>query len=274
MIERFLNPDHPQDRESGMRSQLEKCLGCFNLSFDQSIKDKIRQKYLENENFALILASNHQSHADVFPFIQIAEDLQKEIGDVKGFNMIIAGSLTTGHQNQDLKDYFKIVSEMCAKKNINFIPIIRPKDVEKYGLSDILNIPNLKKVMSSRKNQQAIIEFPEGTVQGGRINLDTNLPFGAQKTSESNVVDYCVTKYLKKEIDFGILPIAIDGTYKIYPPDIYKITIPQEKIDVTVCNLLEPNDFQNLNEDIRPSDLLMQKIIPNLSIENRGKFYV
>lgn len=274
MIERFLNPDNPQDREAEMRTQLEKGLNCFNLFFDQSIKDEIKQRYLNSEDFALILGSNHQSHADIFPYILIADQLSKEVDEIKGFNMIIAVSLTTGQQNQDLKDYYKIINEMCLQKNINFIPIVRPKDVEKYGVSDLINIPNLKKVMRSHKNQHVLIEFPEGTVQGGRLNLDTNLPFGVQKTNDSNVIDYCVAKYLRKEIDFGVLPVAIDGTYKIYPPDTYKITIPTEKINVTVGSLLKPDDFQNSAKSVRPSDLLMQKIVPNLSIETRGKFYV
>jgi len=277
--ERFFNHEIVEEKELIMSGQIEKAFDSIELVFDPSVKKQIKQNYLTYPNYALIIGSNHQSHADIIPYIMIADELTKEINDndqsfkLNGFNMIIAVSLTTGHQNKELKNYYKIIKELCSEKGIEFIPIVRPKDKEKYGISDVLNFKNLRKACSGYKDNYALIEFPEGTLKGGRINPDTGLHYGPQKPNESNMTDYCVGRYLKKGINFGVLPITIDGTYNIYPPDTYKVMIPKEKIKVTVGNLLEPQDFINLNPDIKPSDLLMQKIIPYLQKDNQGEFY-
>jgi 1-acyl-sn-glycerol-3-phosphate acyltransferase len=266
--EKFLSPDiTTKERESIMLSQIKKAIECIDLSFDQSIKDQIKQKYENNNNFALIIGANHQSHADIFPLILIADELKKELNTkgqeskFNGLNIIIAFSLTTGHQNQDLKDYYKIVKEICSPKDIEFITMVRPKDKEKYGITaNALNIRSIKKARKSYKDGCVLVEFPESTVKGGRINLETGLPFGPQKPNEHNMIDYCIKKYSEKEIEFGVLPIAIGCTYKIYPPDTYKFNLPEEKIKTTVCNLLSSNNFSKLKQSIRPSDLIMQKI--------------
>lgn len=279
LSERFLNPETNEERELNMRNQIERSFDSIELIFDPAIKKQIKQNYLNNNNYALFIASNHQSHADILPYIMLAEELTKEINDnnqsfkLKGFNMIIAVSLTTGHQNKDLKDYYKIIKELSSEKGIEFIPIVRPKDKEKYGISDVLNFKNLRKAYNSYKDNYVLIEFPEGTVMGGRVNLDTGIPYGVQKTNDSNMIDYCISKYSKKGINFGVLPVAIDGTYKIYPPDTYKIMIPSEKIKVTAGNLLGSEDFISLDDNIRPSDLIMKKILSYISKESQGEFY-
>jgi hypothetical protein len=278
--ERFFNPETVEERELIIRGQIEKASNSIELVFDKSIKEQIKQKFLNNPNYALIMGSNHQSHADIFPYLMIADELNNEINNnnknfkLNGFNMIIAYSLTTGHQNQDLKNYYKIIEELGLEKGIEFIPIVRPKDKYKYEISDVLNFKNLRKACHSYKDNYVLIEFPEGTVKGGRINLETGLPYGVQKTNDSNMIDYCIGKYLKKDIEFGVLPVAIDGTYKIYSPDTYKFTAPKEKIRVTVENLMEPKDFINLDSNTRPSDLIMLRILPDLSKEIQGTHYV
>lgn len=267
------------EKELTVRQEMVRGFNSVELVYvDPTVNQKIKENYLKNENYALVIVGNHQSHADIFGHMQLAKEMLKEVNDNNQnfkleFDMIIALSLTTGHQDSRLKEYFDEVKEMCKECKIGFLPIVRPKDKEKYGLSTIVNFALFKKAFNSYKDKTALIEFPEGTVKAGRINLQTGQHFGVQKIGDSNITDYCVEKYLKKGINFNILPVATDGSYNIYPPDEYKFHVPQKKVKVTVGQLLGSDDFKNLKDNIRPSDLVMLKIMPYLSKENQGDYY-
>ena len=267
-------------RENSLKGDIERGRASIEVVYiDPTVLKKIKSNYLNNSDYALLINGNHGSHADIFAIMLLADDLMEEVNDndqkirLNGIDVIIALSLTSGHQNPRLKEYFDEAKKICSESNIDFLPIVRPEDEKKYGLSSVVNFALFKRAFSSYKDNVALMEFPEGTIKAGRVNLETGLHYGAQKTRSPSITDYSVEKYLKKEIPFNVLPVAIDGSYNIYDPDSYEFHEPQEKVRVTVGKLLGPDDFKGLEEGIKPSDLVMLKIIPNLSKENQGDYY-
>ncbi len=276
--ERANIPNEPE-LKNNLRKNIELGQASIEIVYeDPTVFQQIKSNYLNSE-YALIINGNHQSHADIFAQILLNNEIIKTVNDngenfkLKGMDMVIALSLMTGHQNQNLKNYFNEIEEYCYENNIDFIPLVRPQDEARYGLLPDSNLVLLRKALYSYKKQKILMEFPEGTIMAGRIDPKTGLHYGAQKTSESNITDNCIKMYNSKGVNFGILPVATDGSYQIFDADNYQFHIPEKKIKVTVGKLLKPDNFNQLSNGIRPTDIVMLQIIRHLSPENQGSYY-
>lgn len=226
--------------------------------------------HIESGKIPLIV-SNHQSHADGLILAMITDKIKNSSPEkINGFYLPVAASMVSGDQNLNLKKIVDSLEESCRQKSLFMIPVTRPKDVEKYGIKN-QNRGSLKKILTSHKNGFGLIFLPEGSVQAGRTNKDGNI-FGMIKPEENNSFDNIIRKYLKNNIDFCIIPVAINGTHQLCNPDSYQITtIPTSKISATISeNIFTKTDFEN--KETKPSDFIMPLISKMLPIESQGVY--
>ncbi|MEI8067652.1 MAG: hypothetical protein WCG91_01725 [Candidatus Shapirobacteria bacterium] len=241
-------------------------LDCFELKYNhQNLKNFAE---LINSGYTPLIVSNHQSHADGFPIALLTEkitDLTDE--NFNAFYFPIAASMATGHQNEPMKNYLEKVIPVLESKNLYLIPVTREKDEKEYGIKD-KNFESIKKLLSAYKQGYGVIYCPEGSVRAGRNDGNGGIN-GMINVEENNSFDGTIERYLKKDIPFCVLQIAINGTHKFCNPDTYKIEIPDSKITLTVADeILTNEDFENKN--IKPTELVMPKIAKILPFEARG----
>lgn len=245
---------------------IEIFFNCFELQFESKTLNKFSE--LINSGYTPLIVSNHQSHADGLPLSLLTKEIKEKTGEkLNGFYLPIAASMVNGDQDQELKSYLEKLSPACFEKGLEMIPVTRKKDEEVYNIKD-KNFDSLKKILSAHKQGYGIIFLPEGSVKAGRSGTDGEIT-GMIDVGKDNSFDGTIKKYLSKNIKFCVLPVAIDGSYKLYNPDTKKITIPNNKITLTISNeILLPSDFKN--KSLEPTDLVMPQIAQMLPIKARG----
>lgn len=217
-----------------------------------------------------LIVANHQSHADGLILSLITEKIKDESPDnINGFYLPIASSMVSGKQSPNLKKYLELLAPLCEHNNLFMIPVTRKKDIEVYG-EENPNFSSIRKILNCHNDKFGMIFLPEGSVQSGRNREDGSI-FGTIPPEENNSFDDLVKKYLKNNIDFCVIPVAINGTYKFCNPTTYKIDMFCSDISATISdNILTSDDFKDLKN--KPSEFIMPLVAGMLPVESRGVY--
>lgn len=265
--------------------------GVLRLTYINIADERLERQVsdLMREGQRPILYSNHQSHADGVILARIAtyigslpaEALDRE-PTVKGFVLPVASSLVLGYQGKVAQTLYRLIAyDLEKRRNIVCLPYTRKVDEVKFGLkSNIGEVANIRKMIRSG---YSLVVLPEATVAGGR-----KLPSGKIKGMQE--VDDVAKFYrlAKAEHELFFLPIGIDGSHKIFSPDIYLpsrqailtmmrlsseiVTTANIGLPITVEQLERRLGVEWLNRRCELGNLLMQEVA-RLVPPHAGGFY-
>lgn len=179
------------------------------------------------EGYSPIVASNHQGHPDALALANLSGDLTtwatEENPDnpfLKGFNLLIAKTISTGEQDVRLQLELQLTRSYLKKKHLDVVEIVRQKDTKlghKRNSGEVLEMLR-RGVMQGN----GIMIFPEETVEGGRSGKD-GIIHGLQPFVPKDLPGLIVLlKQLgKKPL---IISFSIDGSYRIINPNTNSVT--------------------------------------------------
>lgn len=238
----------------------------FYLNFDSKNLDLFANAI--NCNAIPIIVSNHQSLIDGIAITQIVDQINQRLepNKIKGFYLPYAISVATGDQNKIVAQYFSEIENRCQQKNLFLIPVVRKKDRERYNLDKNSSLylnsqKSLRKILNLAKDNYGLAIFPEGSVQGGRIDKLGRF-FGLFPSDVDNAIDSLIPHFIKTETDFCVLPVGINGSCRLFSPDTYKINSLKSKIEVKIGDIMEPRSFYS--DPKSSSNLVLKNIAVNL----------
>jgi len=237
------------DNPISIEKTLDGLFDKFELNFDPKNLDLFTKAI--NHGAVPIIISNHQSLIDGVAITKVIEKVISQVNSEKlnGFYLPYAVSINTGDQDPFVTQCFTSLAEKCREKQVFLIPVVRKKDKEKYGIDEhnplyINSQKSLKKIISLTEDKYGLAIFPEGTTQGGRLNKLGRF-FGLSSADPENAVDYLIPKFIKKDIDFCVLPIGINGSCNLFSPDTYKVGKTESNIIVNIGDVMEPRVFKD-----------------------------
>lgn len=161
-----------------------------------------------------ILVSNHQSHADVIPASTITSQLET------AFNLPVAASIEGGQQGDFVRDINVLIAPVLARHNLFTLPIVTRRDEEIREMEKAPNADVFRRLSNSGTNGGGFAMFPEASVKGGRT-IGSGKINGLIRHPNPEQRDFSrwLRNFVRKGKDPVILPIGIDGSYKIFSPD-------------------------------------------------------
>ncbi len=242
-------------------SELGNIFNNFELNCNQQLISDFST--LIKEGYMPLIVSNHQSHADGLAISMITSKIK--VDGFNGFYLPIASSICSGDQGEEVRYLVEKLTPVCQQRGVNLIPVTREEDIKRYGIED-KNSDNLKKLISAHKDNFGIIFLPEGTLKGGRIN-ENGIINGMVEVKEDNSFDGIVTRFLKDKTKFCVLPVSIDGSYRLFDPSTRSLCVPSQKTIVTAKEIYTHNDFM-------PTRFIMPKIASMLPPEAAGIYRI
>lgn len=184
---------------------------------------------LTGRNMVPLGVAGHFSHLDhvvvsdlCYKLISLAGNAG--LGDnLHGFVETLAKSNPDGRQSKFIQGVYSRM-EVYAKDNyLKFIPITRAKDAERYGMPQGISDKRPLIAALRQKGVGALIS-PGGSIQPGRHPKGASRDSinGLQEIKDTDVLDmFYLMERLGKRIgqEPYFLPIAIDGTYRLYSSD-------------------------------------------------------
>nr|MBI5455441.1 1-acyl-sn-glycerol-3-phosphate acyltransferase [Candidatus Levybacteria bacterium] len=175
------------------------------------------------EGYLPILVGSHQSHVDgvsiSLPARTLTDVANKHLPDdqkLKGFKLVLASSLSSGHQGAMMKGFFEEVSPIMERRRLTPLLHTRPQDNQRYHMRTD-RFSQYKDLIDAIKNGYAIAVFPEGTTTAGKKNKDGK-PNGMQDFMPGSV-----RMLISAAKDAGkktmIIPVSITGGPSVHNPD-------------------------------------------------------
>lgn len=204
-----------------LRYGLENIMGGTNVDYQEGFENEyingIKDGYLP------ILVGNHQSHVDgvsislpARTLTDVANEILPNDQKLKGFALVIASSLYSGHQGAMMKGFFDEVSPVIERRKL--IPLLhtRPQDKQRYNMKTE-RLSQFKDLIDTINDGYAVAVLPEGTTTAGKKNKDGK-PNGMQEFMPSSVrMLISAAKEANKRT--MIIPISITGGPDIHNPD-------------------------------------------------------
>ena len=218
-----------------------------------------------------MIVVNHQSLADGPALTAITSQLDKR------FNLPVAASIDGGLQGNLIQIVNSYLYPVMAQRNLVSIPIISKGDVDKRNMAK--GSTGLFTLMKTVRNGYGFAMFPEGTVQGGRSNAEGVIN-GLVTPSNPTAFTQMVMKFKEQGADPVVLPVGIDGSYKIFDPventfpnDILRMLIgydkPRKIATITLGDLIP---FSEVAVSGGSDDFFMEHIARLLPEPARGAY--
>ncbi|MEK7070665.1 MAG: hypothetical protein AAB966_02560 [Patescibacteria group bacterium] len=166
---------------------------------------------------------SHQSHADALVVGRITDKLRRASrmngqDNLRGLYLPMASSVVTGDQSPEVADLYRLFTPVLEEKGLYLKSVIREQDRKRYDHQGQSH-QAMKELLEAPNQGFGIAIFPEGTVEGGRTTLDE--VNGLQPIQENTLMHRFIRKYPDRVV---LLPVAIDGGYKIVDPNTYRPT--------------------------------------------------
>lgn len=204
-----------------LRYGLENILSATNVDYQEGFENEyincIRDGYLP------ILVGSHQSHVDgisislpVRTLTGVANQVLANDQKLKGFALVLASSLYSGHQGAMMKGFFDEVSPVIERRSLTPLLHTRPQDNQRYDMKTD-RFTQYKDLIETIKEGYAIAVFPEGTTTAGKKNKDGK-PNGMQDFMPGSVrmLISAAEAAGKKSM---VIPVSITGGPSVHNPD-------------------------------------------------------
>jgi len=196
----------------------------FHLS-EKSFSNIYQYSGFIKKGYCPILYSNHQSHADGVILSIVIDYVLQDVSShfLKGFFCPIAASIAHGGQDNRVQGVSDIFLPVFERKGLFMLQVIRKDDREKYGMVGS-NRESIEKLLHAPHENYGLAIFPEGRVQGGRVDKDGKI-HGIQSADEGlSLVIKCLTFWHGQGKESVLLPVGIIDSYKLFSPDSYHIS--------------------------------------------------
>lgn len=272
-----------------LRYGLENILTNTNVDYEYGFEND----YIQNirEGYLPILVGNHQSHIDGITISLVSRTLTGVANEqlpsdkkIKGFALVLASSLYSGHQGAMMKGFFDETSPIIEKRGLFPVLHTRPKDRTEYKMR-AESVGQFKELVDMVRDSFALVAFPEGTTTAGKTNTDGQ-PNGMQDFLPSSV-RMLIGAALEGDRKAMIIPVSLSGGPKIYSPDTKLPTVSAIRagfnlgesgllrVYVSKPMLSDQGDLGKLykNRDWeRLNTLVALKIADHLPINEKGKY--
>ncbi len=180
-------------------------------NIEQSTLDFLHAKH--EKGYTTFVYANHTSHIDSIALSFVAEPICQRL---QLSSLLAPGAVSMeGAQGKAIKEFFSKAATLLDNHHIEYVPVARPKDREKYGI-EFDNKRQLNLMLHARTNNRGIAMTPEGTVTGGRLNPLTNSIYGLQEPDKETMrLISLIAKYNK----VVFLPVGIVGSQTIFSAD-------------------------------------------------------
>lgn len=175
------------------------------------------------EGYLPILVSSHQSHVDgvslslpAKTLTDIANEHLPKDDKLKGFALVLASSLYSGHQGAMMKGFFDEISPIIERRKLTPLLHTRPQDNQKYQMKTD-RFSQYKDLIDAVKNGYALAVFPEGTTTAGKRNSDGQ-PNGMQDFMPSSI-RMLISAAKEAGRKTMIIPVSITGGPTVHNPD-------------------------------------------------------
>lgn len=232
-----------------------------------------------------VIVSNHQSHTDAVPIVNMVNLIMNNSDDLLGgFIMPYAISASSGNQGNVIQSLFYTSNPWLVNHGVIPLPVIREKDKVKYGIKGQSSAA-LKKILKAPEDHLGVTIFPEGTVQGGRKDSNGNI---TGMVHAENGLGSILRYWLISKKSFFVLPVGINGTFNIFDPNNLRPT--PEAFKALVRNMLfsgnpvklaqvrvgQPITSEDFTESFKTADdittFIMQKVAGLLPGEAKGVY--
>ncbi len=211
-----------------------------------------------NAKIVPIVIGSHQSHADGIGFTEIT----KQFKDTP-FNTVFSDTMLTGEQAEDLTLMVaQSLPILEAERGMRPVSVVTQRDVEKRGRPSRVNKQKLITLLSTAKSGNGLLVWPEGHLEEAREAQREGDAYDryAPTLPEPRFIFDFIQRWIKRGYEPIVLPVATDGSYKIFDPASYevsdeasdKVLHPEKEIKLArlyLGNLLTQGDFENARDD-------------------------
>lgn len=191
-----------------------------NVEFDEGFWESYIE--LRKQGYHPINVSNHTAHQDADSMSLVvkqqmsAEKFLPKKSRIKGFQLPLAMSLANGDQGAAMQAVYLADKPLIIRRGLVPLLLTRDKDVENFNAEKNL-IAYYRQLREAINENWGIAVLPEGTTTGGKRNKNGDLN-GMQvfpRDSLRSIIS-ATNKEHKKPM---IIPVGIDGGYRIFNPD-------------------------------------------------------
>lgn len=216
----------------------EHLLASLIKSVEIKFPDEIRRQIatLVANGLPIILATNHQSHADIIPLAllinQIITDANAliETGQytrtvpIPGFQVPIAVTVLTGAQNQVITGIYQMLDSWLEQNGVIAKPVTRDKDrkILREGKKLPSTQESTRELLTATTEGYGLAILVSGTVEEGRWRKHTRQRIGMKKIDEKNLFTTILTNLHNEgenAVNAIIVPIGFSGTFNIFDPN-------------------------------------------------------
>lgn len=143
---------------------------------------------------------------------------------IKGLAIILAKSMVTGDQSEELKDSYDLLVDAGRKKGLEPVPVTREEDQKRYGMTREQIVAELSPLREYLLAGYGMAFLPEGSIQGGRHPKEKDIEeiYGMQEIKNNNLMTfYRLVKHAahkrvpKKDGRPFYMPMGIYGSFRI-----------------------------------------------------------
>lgn len=191
------------------------------LKSDVAVEGRFQQ--LVADGGVPFVYANHQGHPDAMAVAIITKHLKDLTVQpdgkylVRGLAAILAKSMVSGHQSEELTSTYKLLVGACRQRGVVPVPVTRKEDRKRYGMSRSGIASEMLPLIRSLHDGYGMIFFPEGSVQGGRHPRGANREdiYGMQEPSNNNLIDFfqLIGRITSRRPFF--MPVGLHGSFQI-----------------------------------------------------------
>lgn len=284
-VENLDSPSNPIELLKKMPP--EKFTQACDIVMDFQINDNIFYHivYSVEEGHLVGAVTNHQSYFEIEAERKMAQEVNRRSKNPINFYLTYSEPATVHNAGELLN----LRQPIYKENHLILLPIIRKSDKDHpiYSL-------NITEGMEKRSHESKetlhkimkeggcvlIIPF-EGNLDGGRKNVKTGKRNGMQQMPKDEVL---LKKILRHDVD--ILPLSIDGSFKVLDPDNHHqptsefinafLGHPSKLVTVKADEFIKINtryrDLFKMRRSTEIADNIAVKIAKNLSPETRGYY--
>ena len=219
-----------------LRYGLENIMNGTNIDYEPGFMNEYVQGI--KDGYLPILVGNHQSHVDGIFISQpvriltgVANEKLPEHQKINGVVLVLASSLSTGHQGAMMKGFFDELTPSIERRNLTPLLHTRRQDGQRYNMSTNW-VNQYKDLIDAINAGYAIAVFPEGTTTAGKTTHSIILPDGTVKTIKNpdgkrngmqKFMDGSVKMLISAANKAGkkamIIPVVMTGGPSVHNPD-------------------------------------------------------
>lgn len=185
------------------------------IQFNLQSLDQIEQ--LWKPNSLLLIASGHQSHAEVVAILKTVQEVRARIPELGTVHIPISQTLENGVQSGISQTFYREVALSYFEQNgINPLYVVTANDRVKRGVVQTREeaLQEGEKIKKPVKEENsAYFVLPEGTVEPGRHNKDGTIKGMVRVTSP--FFRSVVEEARAHNRQIICIPIGVTGTYRL-----------------------------------------------------------